>query len=182
MSLPQTDTVGFSTSLKGILCMLAGSALLTGNDAVLKWLTADYPVGQVMFLRGIFVFLPVFFLVWRAGGRPVLRVSQRRGHLARAVLVVAGTFLFVSGLSFLPLADAIAITFAGPLFITALAPPLLGEHVGWRRWSAVLVGFVGVLIMVRPTGAAVQWAALLPLAASLTGALRDLLTRRMAAR
>ena len=93
--------------------------------------------------------------------------------------MVAGTFLFITGLRFLPLADAIAITFAGPLFLTALAGPLLGEIIGWRRWLAVAVGFVGVLIILQPTGNVVQWAALLPLAASLTGALRDILTRRM---
>ena len=87
--------------------------------------------------------------------------------------------MFVSGLAYLPISDAIAISFAGPLFITALAQPLLGEHVGWRRWSAVLTGFIGILLIVRPGGDVVQWAVLLPLTASLAGALRDLLTRHL---
>ena len=178
MSHPPTTTS--SAPVKGVLFMLAGSALLTVNDAVLKWLSADFPVGQMLFMRGIFVFLPIGFLVWRAGGLRALRVGDAGGHMLRAALVVCGTFLFITGLSYLPLADAIAITFAGPLFITALAPALLGEHVGWRRWSAVLIGFLGVLVMVRPTGAAIQWAALFPLVASLTGALRDIVTRRIA--
>ena len=169
-------------STKGILCMVAGGALITVNDAILKWLSDTYPVGEVMFVRGLFVSIPIVFLVWRAGGIRSLVIFSWRGHLLRAALVVTGTFLFINGLFFLPLADAIAITFTGPIFVTALAPLLLGEHVGWRRWSAVLVGFCGVLIMVRPTGEAAQWAALFPLAASLTGALRDIVTRRLAFR
>jgi drug/metabolite transporter (DMT)-like permease len=159
--------------------MLLGSALLTVNDTLLKWLTAGYPTGQIMFLRGVFVVLPVALLVWRAGGVAVLRVGSWRAHALRAACVSAGTFLFISGLAFLPLADAVAIAFAGPLFVTALAAPVLGEIVGWRRWTAVLVGFIGVLIITRPTGEAVQWAAMLPLTASLCGALRDLITRKI---
>jgi drug/metabolite transporter (DMT)-like permease len=171
-----------TASKKGILCMVAGGALITVNDAILKWLSDTYPVGEVMFVRGIFVSIPIVFLVWRAGGIRSLVIFSWRGHLLRAALVVTGTTLFINGLFFLPLADAIAITFTGPIFVTALAPLLLGEHVGWRRWSAVLVGFCGVLIMVRPTGEAAQWAALFPLVASLTGALRDIVTRRLAFR
>ena len=94
-------------------------------------------------------------------------------------LVIVGAFSFVSGLAYLPLADAIAISCAGPLFVTALASPLLGESVGWRRWSAVLAGFIGILLIMRPGGAVIQWAVLFPLAASLTGAFRDILTRHL---
>ena len=166
---------------RGIAYTILGGALLTTNDAVLKWLTGDYPVGQIMFVRGMFVFLPIALLVWRTGGSDALRINSIRGQSLRAVFAFTSGFLFITGLAFLPLADAIAITFAGPLFITALAPPLLGEHVGWRRWSAVLIGFAGVMVMIRPGAGAVQWAALLPLAASLSGAFRDLMTRRMAA-
>ena len=80
----------------------------------------------------------------------------------------------------MPLADAIAITFAGPLFVTALAPIFLHEQVGWRRWGAVLTGFAGVIVMVRPSGAsALQWVALLPLGVALCGAIRDITTRHM---
>lgn len=171
-----------SSPVRGALCMVVGGGLLTANDAVLKWLTEGYPIGQLMFIRGLFIFIPIGLLAWRAGGIHALRVQTARGPLTRAALVVCGTFLFIAGLSYLPLADAIAITFAGPLFLTALAPALLGERVGWRRWSAVLIGFLGVLVMVRPTGEAIQWAALLPLGASLTGALRDIVTRRLSFR
>ncbi|MBT6119665.1 MAG: DMT family transporter, partial [Rhodospirillaceae bacterium] len=89
------------------------------------------------------------------------------------------TALFVTGLNVMPFADAVAMTLAGPLFLTALAVPILGEPVGWRRWTAVGIGFIGVLIMVRPGGEAMRLVAIFPLAAALAGAVRDLITRRM---
>ena len=168
-----------SAPKKAIIAMVLGAAVLAANDAVLKWLTNDYHVGQIIFCRGIFVSLPLTVLIWNAGGFKSLRTVNLTGHSLRAALVIVGTFLFISGLAYLPIADAIAISFAGPLFITALAQPLLGEHVGWRRWSAVLTGFIGILLIVRPGGDVVQWAVLLPLTASLAGALRDLLTRHL---
>lgn len=177
-----TSVRGSSAPGKAIVCMLLGAAVLTANDAVLKWMTGGYHVAQIMFCRGLFISIPLAILIWRAGGLSALRTENMKGHLLRACLVIVGTFLFVSGLKYLPLTDAIAIAFAGPLFITALAPRLLGERVGWRRWMAVLAGFVGIIIIMRPGGGVFQWAALLTLAASLTGAFRDILTRGMSAR
>jgi len=154
---------------------------LTANDAVLKWLTGDYPVGQLLFFRGLFVLLAITLFVWRSGGIESIRINSFWGQFQRAGFAFASGFLFISGISYLPLADAIAITFAGPLFITILAAPMLGEDVGWRRWAAVAVGFFGVLVMVRPSSEAIQLAALFPLGASLAGALRDITTRRISA-
>lgn len=166
---------------RGILFMLVGCACLTLNDAAMKWLIADYPVGEMLFFRGAVVALVVGLALWRLAGAGGFRVANPRGQGLRAGLMVAGSFLFIGGLKFLPLADAIAIAFAGPLFTTALAVPLLGERVGWRRWLAVGLGFGGVLLMTRPSGEVIQWAVLLPLAACLTGSLRDIVTRRLTA-
>jgi drug/metabolite transporter (DMT)-like permease len=168
-----------SAPLHGIACMVAGGALLTANDALLKWLSADYPVGQILFVRGLFVMVPVGLLAWRTGGMAALRVRNPGGQALRAALVVVSAFCFVTALSLMPLAETIAIAFAGPLFITALAPRLLGETVGWRRWTAVVVGFAGVLLTTRPTAAGVNWIVFLPLGAALGGALRDIVTRRI---
>ena len=165
---------------KGIACMLAGGLLLTINDAIQKSMTADFPTGELLAMRAVFMLPPIAFLVWHAGGLAALKVTNHRGQALRAVLVCLSSFLFVGALSVMPLADAIAITFAGPLFVTALAPLLLREQVGWRRWAAVLVGFAGVIVMVRPSGtAALQWVALLPLGVALCGAIRDIATRHM---
>ena len=81
----------------------------------------------------------------------------------------------------MPLADAIAFTFTGPLIVAALAPFVLGEQVGWRRWCAILVGFAGVIVMARPTPDAFQWAAFVALGAAFFGAMRDMVTRRISA-
>jgi drug/metabolite transporter (DMT)-like permease len=166
--------------MRGVVCMLLGVILLVLNDALIKTLTLGYPVGQLLFLRGMFVIPWVLMLATRAGGLRALRVINVKGQAWRGACVIAGSFLFVSGLRHLPLADAVAISFTGPLFITAMAPYALGERVGWRRRGAVLAGFLGVLIMARPGGEALQWAVLLPLGAALCGGVRDLITRRIA--
>ena len=157
--------------------MIAGSALITLNDALLKWLTADLPVGQVLFVRGCFALS--FMAVLLGYQRRMPRIKSFPAQISRALLTVASTFAFITGLRYMPLAEAIAIAFAGPLFVTLLAALMLREHVGWRRWSAVFIGFCGVLIMLRPGGGALNWAAFLPLGASLGGALRDIITRKM---
>lgn len=166
---------------RAIACMIGGGALLTLQDAIMKWMTASYPIGEVLFLRGVFVFLPIAWLAWRAGGVRAIRPRNVKWQLARGGVVVVSAFLFFTGLSLLPLADTVAITFAGPLFVTALAPTFLGEKVGWRRWTAVLVGFAGVILMLRPGSEALRLAALLPLAGAFGGAVRDMITRRISA-
>ncbi len=168
-----------SKPLKGIACMLVSGLVITLNDAVMKSMTAVYPIGEILFIRGFFVIVPIGLLAWRFGGVSQLRVLNVRTQAIRAALTVLSTFLFITSLRYLHLADALAITFTGPLFITALAAPVLGEQVGWRRWAAVGIGFTGVLVMTRPGGEAWRWAALLPLGAAFSGACRDLLTRRM---
>lgn len=172
---------GSSAPGRAILLMLIGGMLLTVNDALMKWLAGGFPVGELLFVRSVFSFVAIAVLVRFHGGLPSLRIKSPRVHLFRSLLVLAGTFMFVNGLRYLPLADAIAIVFAGPLFITALAPLVIGEAVGWRRWSAVVVGFIGVLIIVRPGTEAMQWAVIFPIGAAMTGAFRDLITRSASA-
>jgi len=167
------------SGLKGVVCMTAGCAVVTFNDTILKWLTSDLPVGEIICLRGLFVFLPVVLLALHEGGLSRLKVCSVRGQGLRAAIVVSGMFLYITGLSFLPIAEAVALTFASPLFATALAVPLLNESVGWRRWTAVGAGLVGVVIMLRPGEDAFVLAALLPLGAAVTSAFRDIVTRRL---
>ena len=154
--------------VRAIGYMLAGGALLTLSDAVVKSLTPFYPTGQILFYRASFIFLPILVFTWWSGGVNVLRVKNVKGQAARAVCGIGGSFCFVTGLQYLPLADMIAIGFAGPLVVTSMAPVFLGEQVGWRRWLAVGAGFAGVLVMVRPTGDAFQF-----------GSIRDVVTRQI---
>jgi len=165
--------------IKGIGCMVLSLFTFTVSDAVTKWLTQTYPIGQLIFVRSFFIILPVLMVVayrneWRS-----LRTVNRRMQFLRAFLVVLSTVLIVTSLKLLPLADYVAFLHAAPLVITALARPLLGEHVGWHRWAAVIVGFVGILIMTRPAPGVFQVAALVPIAAACSTALRDVVTRRM---
>ena len=164
---------------RGIACMVGGSLLLTMNDGVVKWVAGDFELGQVLFSRGLAALIIIaLVLCWRRDFH-IVRARYPRLQLIRALLIIASTFFFVSALRLMPLAEAIAITFVGPIFVTAMAPSILAERVGWRRWTAVLVGFAGVLVMLRPGGDGLRWVALLPVGAALTGACGDLLTRRI---
>ena len=134
----------------------AATKLLRGEpDTVTRWISGDFDLGtwQVILLTRVPPLCVALLLTAQATGSP-FRLATRfwKMHLLRGVLVLATTFTFYAGLRYLPLADCIVIAFAAPIFVTALSGPLLGEKVGWRRWSAVAVGFAGVIVAVRPDG------------------------------
>ena len=175
-----TDSFSLSP-FKGIACVIVGGALLALNSTVVKFLVEDYPPGQIMAVRAVFVFGVVACFVWRDGGLHTLRIRSYGGQISRALCLALTTCLMILSVERLPLGDVFAINHASPLIMTALAVFFLGERVGWRRWAAVFAGFVGVLIMLRPTPAAFQAAALLPLLVAFFSAVRDIITRRLAA-
>lgn len=177
--MPRAASETAPNALRGIGLLVAGCAFLIASDAVSKWLSQTYPVGQIISLRNVFVLIPIILVAWRTNSFAKLRVHSWAGQSLRALFHALAAALFVASVSLLPLADVHAIGFSGPIFIAALAPWLLGEHIGWRRWCAILVGFGGVLIMLRPTGASFQLIGLVPLAATLSASLRDIVTRRM---
>ncbi len=167
------------SAAKAIGCMVLGCAFLMMSDAFTKWLSQTYSIGQIMSLRNVFVLVPLFLVVWHKNSFRELRVHSWRAQLFRSIFHVASAALFVTSVGRLPLADVHSIGFAGPIFIAALSPLMLGEHVGWHRWTAIFVGFGGVLIMLRPTGAGFHLLGLIPLAAALSASFRDLVTRKM---
>ena len=142
---------------------MAGIFFLTLSDANAKWLGASYHPLQILFLRALIALPVVTALALWLGGRRVLRTGHLRLHLARGAINVVSACCFYLGLNSLPLAEATAIAFAAPLFVTALSVFVLKERVDSRRWLAVLAGFAGVLIIVRPGTDAFQAATLLPL-------------------
>lgn len=164
-------------ALQAIGIMLLGILLISIMDALLKWLGSHYDTAQIIFFRAVFAFIPVGIALYLRGGLAQLRTQRAGGHFLRAMLGLVALFLFVEGLTRLPLASVIAIAFAAPICVTAFSVPLLKEHVGVRRWTAVIVGFLGVLIMVRPGGELFQWDALLVLAAVLFYSLMIILVR-----
>ena len=138
-------------SLKAIAFMLVAVAAFSGMDALLKLLSAHYPPMEVVALRGAaavpFMVIPLLLM-----GRLRLLKPVRMGmHLLRALLQLFVLVTFVYGVRALSLADCYAIFLSAPLIVTALSVPLLGEHVGWRRWVAISFGLVGVLTMLRPS-------------------------------
>lgn len=158
-------------SRTGIALIIAGIACVSINDAMVKTLTDGYAPVQILLLRNS-IALPFALVIALAfGGRGALISRRPLAHLVRgAFWTGAAVFYFIS-LRHLGLAEATALVFAAPIFIIALSSLLLGEQVGWRRWSAVLMGFLGVLIIVRPGGEAFQAAALLPVGTAMFYAL-----------
>ena len=161
----------------GIALMLAGIAGFSVMDATIKWLTADYPVTEVVALRSWFG-LPLLcvFALYQEGLQG-LRTRRPLVHIGRYLLVLALSFSFFWALSQMKLVDAIAITFAAPIFITALSVPLLKEAVGLHRWVAIGIGFSGVLIMLRPGMGVFQWAAVVVIGSALVYSLLMITTR-----
>lgn len=156
---------------RAILTICVGVAFLVLNDAIAKLLTERYDPVQIIFLRNLIAVPLIASVVLALRGTSALRTAHVRVHALRGLLMLLGAYLYFSSLRFLPLAEATALVFAAPIFITALSVPLLRERVGWRRWGAVLLGFCGVLIVVQPGGSTFQLASLLPIGAALTYAL-----------
>ena len=167
------------SSLRGILCMLGGALSLTINDAMAKYLTQSYPVGQVMALHGLSIILLLITFLFFMNNLQALKIFSWKGHLLRAGAMTGSTFFFITGLSLLPITDAIAIAFVAPILTTILGVIILREAVSWKRWAAIFVGFLGVIIILQPTSDAFKIAAIAPMGAAAFGAARDVITRAM---
>ena len=147
--------------------MLLAAFLFSCMDAVVKLATVRHPTGQIVFFRNVVALLPLYFFVRQAGGLAILRTQRLGQHILRSLAGIASMVLGFLAFAYMPLADAVAIGLSGPIFLTALSVPLLGEHVGWRRWGAVFVGFIGILVITRPGSGVFGLAALLPLGGAL---------------
>jgi drug/metabolite transporter (DMT)-like permease len=164
-----------------IAFLLFGVAAGLGLDLCAKALLADYTLEQFVLLRSI-VGLLFFVLIARwYGGFSSLRSALWRWHLLRTLLATGSMFGFFYGLMYMPLVNALTLAFTAPLIVTALSVPLLGEHVGWRRWTAVVIGFGGVLIILRPGTGLFDFAAVAVLGSALCYAGLAITARKLAA-
>ena len=163
------------------LSLCSGVAIFSGQDWIIKLLSGDYPVHQAIAIRGVVAVLILLAFIGYSGKLGGLR-SKRMGLLIvrGLVLMMAYTTYYLAFPS-MPLANIVALWFTVPLFVTALAGPFLGEKVGVRRWSAAIIGFAGVLIVVRPLANSFSLASLLPIASALTYSISALMARRMGA-
>jgi len=157
--------------------MIPAMLLLPGIDAIAKWLSSSISAGQVTWCR--FLFQMLFLLPFILQARGLFVVSSLWLHALRGALLVAATLFFFSGLVYLPLADAISIFFVEPLMVTILSAIFLKETFGWRRLIAILVGFIGALVIIRPTFADVGWPAMYPVFAAGCFSFYILLTRKL---
>lgn len=166
-----------SAAAAGIALMLAGCFMFSLNDTLGKWLVATYSVGQLLLIRSIAALLVLAPLIRRAGWQ-TFRTAPRPGlQVLRVALSSCEVGLFYWAVAYLPLADVVTFYLAGPIFVTALSAVLLKEQVGWRRWSAVLAGFAGVVIAMRPSYASFSLPALIALTGSLFFAFLMIVTR-----
>ncbi|MCP4877479.1 MAG: DMT family transporter [Gammaproteobacteria bacterium] len=130
--------------------MLLSILLFSLMDASVKWLGASYPTTQIMFFRCMVALIPIMVIISIRGGASILRTTQKKLHLLRSLLGIAAMGLAFYSFSMMPLAEAVSILHTAPLFMTALSVILLRETVGIRRWSAIILGFIGMLLVVRP--------------------------------
>lgn len=170
---------GRTGQLAGIGWILLAIFCFGIMDSLIKWLSAGYGTWQIIFFRALFSLLPIAVLLARDGGIAGLRTDRPWSHIIRALVGTVAIFCFFYSFANLPLADVYAISFAAPLIVTALSVPLLKEHVGWRRWTAVLVGFAGVLVMLRPGAGVVSGAALVCLLGTVFYALTMIFVRHL---
>lgn len=137
---------------RGILYVCASALISAFMSVSIKWLSDTYPAVELTFFRCAFGFIPVALIVRRGGGLKTLRTRRKLGHFLRAAAWTVSFLLSFLALHSLGLADAVALSFLAPIFMTVLSVPMLGEHVGIHRWSAVLLGFVGIIFMAKPEG------------------------------
>jgi drug/metabolite transporter (DMT)-like permease len=179
---PAPSTPGRSALLTAILCISAAVFLFSSYNAVGKWLTADYSPWQIMFFRGLFGLIPFAAYALAVHGGTVLRSRRPMLQIVRAGLAFGANLLFIFAYREMPLADAVAIGYAAPVFIVVLSVPLLSERVGIQRASAALVGFVGVVLIIQPGGGGLLApGALYAIAGTLCYAFLIVTTRRLGA-
>lgn len=161
------STPGRAHATLGIALMLVGMFMFSVNDVLGKWLVATYSVGQLLLIRSLAAIVVLTPFVWRAGPATLLTVERPWLQLFRVVCSTAEVGTFYLAVSYLPLADVMTYWLAAPIYVAALSPLFLGERVGWRRWSAIFVGFVGVVIALDPSAATLTLPALISVFGSL---------------
>ena len=169
-----------SARLAGVGLMLLSIFMFSFGDAIGKFIVATYSVGQLLCLRACAALLVLSPLIWRQRAA-FASLERPRLQLLRVLLSTLEVAAFFLATVYLPLADVTTYYLACPIFVTALSAIVLGERVGWRRWSAIVIGFCGVLIALRPSSQTVSWPAIIALCGSLCFSVLMLITRHLRA-
>lgn len=176
--MPPIAVAAASSVRAGVALMLLGMLLFSLNDVMGKWLVATYSVGQVLLIRSFAGLVALTPFIAAAGAVSLFRIERPGIQALRAALATVEVFCFYAAVQYLPLADAMTYWLAAPIYVAALSPLMLGERVGWRRWTAIVAGFGGVVIAMGPSAATLSPAAVYALAGSLSFGLM-ILTGRM---
>ncbi|HEY7458517.1 MAG TPA: DMT family transporter [Xanthobacteraceae bacterium] len=172
---------GHSANYRGILAMIGACGCFSANDALTKLAAIDLPVSEIVAIRGFFTLLFASLIIAVRGETDRLPRIRNPWVVLRALIEGFTGVLIIYALSLMPIADLTAILLAQPFLMTLVGVTLLGEQVGWRRWAAVVAGFVGVLLVIKPATPAFDSVSLVALIATVFVLARDLLTRRIPA-
>ncbi len=180
-SSPAQETTRQHRPAQGAMLITIAMVCMALMDSCGKFLVDHYPIHQILIFRAVFALIPILYLIYKAGGFRTLRFKSPTAHIGRAICGIATMFTFFEALKHMTLVDATAVGMTAPILIALLSVPLLGERVGIHRWSAIAVGLVGVVVMLRPTpNGLAEPAALLALAAAFLYALIQIITRKYA--
>lgn len=169
-----------SQALTGILFAIGGTLIFSVNDVSIKFLSDGYALHQVILIRAFVAMAFILVVIgWSERGFAQLVTGRARMHLVRVVIVMISNVTYFVGLASMPLADAVAVAYVSPIMITLMSIVFLGEKVGPRRWAAVIIGMIGVIVMLRPGMGVIQPAALLVLISAVMYAAGNLLVRHM---
>ncbi len=181
MARGKTQTPAKHIPLLGAGLMIVATIFISMMDATVKFVMDDLPFAQVAFLRYAMMTLFLFPLIFATGkGRDIVQVKKPVAQILRGLLMFLSTFLFFGAIEFMPLADAVALSFVSPMLTTVLSGLFLKEQIGLRRYLAVFVGFIGVLIIVRPGTESFSLPTLMALGSGLSLAFFNILTRSVA--
>lgn len=168
-----------TSRMMGFAYMVVGIAVFTIQDMIIKGISGLYPVHEIVFVRSLLALPIIMAIAYFEHGLGGLRSGRISEHAARGAVMFAAYTTYYLAIAALPVATTVAISFSAPLFITILAIPFLGERVGAMQWLALVAGFAGVLIVMGPWHAEVDWAILLPAASAFCYAVAQLLARHI---
>ncbi|WP_245427184.1 DMT family transporter [Pleomorphomonas carboxyditropha] len=163
----------------GIFMMFFGDFTFAVNDIMGKWLASTFPAGQIVLVRSLAALVVLVPLLLKGGAPELVRLERPGMQMSRAGLATAEIVFFYMAIRFLPLADVMTFYLAGPIYVAALSPWLLGERVGRRQWLAIAIGFAGVVFVLRPGSGSLSWAALISIAGSLCYAMVVVQSRQL---
>ncbi|MGI9571439.1 MAG: DMT family transporter, partial [Desulfobulbia bacterium] len=174
-----TATESYDSPLKSIFCVIAGVFIFSLHDVIVKWISGDYPVHEIILIRSCFALIPILFIARLEGGLHLLRTRHFWAHFIRSFIFFAAYICFYLSLAAVSLAETVSLFYSGPIFITILSVVFLGEKVEFRNWIAIWVGFCGVIMMLKPSSEMIDPAGLLALLSAFLYAIVSIITRRL---